>query len=102
MGKEVVDMAIKVIIERRIKEGKEEELGQLLRQLRAKALMAPGYISGQTLRSVEDPRLYVVISTWKSLEDWRRWEQDTERKELQEKINQLLEEPAKFRVFYFV
>ncbi len=95
-------MAIKVIIERRIKEGKEEELGQLLRQLRAKALMAPGYISGQTLRSVEDPRLYVVISTWKSLEDWRRWEQDTERKELQEKINQLLEEPAKFRVFYFV
>lgn len=95
-------MAIKVIIERRIKEGKEEELGQLLRQLRAKALMAPGYISGQTLRSVDDPRLYVVISTWKSLEDWRKWEQDPERNELQAKINQLLEEPAKFRMFYFV
>lgn len=95
-------MAIKVIIERRIKEGKEEELGQLLRQLRAKALLAQGYISGQTLRSIDDPRLYLVISTWKSLEDWRRWEQDPERNELQAKVNELLEEPPKFRIFYFV
>ncbi len=95
-------MAIKVIIERRIKEGKEGELAQLLRQLRAKALLASGYISGQTLRSVDDPRLYVVISTWKSLEDWREWEKDPERAELQRKIDELLEEPAKFRVFYFV
>ena len=95
-------MAIKVIIERKIKGGKEEELGQLLRQLRAKALLAPGYISGQTLRSIVDPRLYLVISTWKSLDDWRRWEEDPERNELQKKVNELLEEPAKFRVFYFV
>ncbi len=95
-------MAVKVIIERRLKEGKEGELAQLLRQLRAKALLASGYISGQTLRSVDDPRLYLVISTWKSLEDWRNWEKDPERNELQRKIDELLEEPAKFRIFYFV
>ncbi|RLA94056.1 MAG: antibiotic biosynthesis monooxygenase [Deltaproteobacteria bacterium] len=95
-------MAVKVIIERRLKEGKEGELAQLLRQLRAKALLASGYISGQTLRSVDDPRLYLVISTWKSLEDWRNWEKDSERNELQRKIDELLEEPAKFRIFYFV
>jgi len=95
-------MAVKVIIERRLKEGKEGELAQLLRQLRAKALLASGYISGQTLRSVDDPRLYLVISTWKSLEDWRNWEEDPERNELQRKIDELLEEPAKFRIFYFV
>lgn len=95
-------MAVKVIIERRLKEGKEEELAQLLRQLRAKALLASGYISGQTLRSVDDPRLYVVISTWKSLDDWRKWENDPERKEIQRKIEELLEEPAKFRIFHFV
>jgi len=95
-------MAVKVIIERRLKEGKEGGLAQLLRQLRAKALLASGYISGQTLRSVDDPRLYLVISTWKSLEDWRNWEEDPERNELQRKIDELLEEPAKFRIFYFV
>jgi heme-degrading monooxygenase HmoA len=94
-------MAIKVIIERKIKEGKEKEVGELLRALRAKALLAPGYISGQTLRAIDDPNVFVVISTWKSLEDWQRWEQDPERNELQQKINELLQEPPKFRIFYF-
>jgi len=37
-------MAIKVIIERKLKKGKEGELAQLLRQLRYRAMVAPGYI----------------------------------------------------------
>lgn len=95
-------MAVKVLIERKIKGGKEGELSRLLRELRAKALLASGYISGQTLRSVDDPHLYVVISTWKSLEDWKKWETTPERIELVKKIDELLEEPARFRIFYFV
>ena len=95
-------MAIKIVIERRLKKGKEGELAQYLRQLRAKAMLAPGYISGETLRSEDDPQLYLVISTWKSLKDWRNWERDPQRNEIQERINAILEEPAKFRVFQFV
>ena len=95
-------MAIKVIIERRLKKGKEGELAQLLRQLRYRAMVAPGYISGETLRSHDDPNLYMVISTWKSLEDWRRWEENPERNQIQQKINELLKEPASFRIFHFV
>jgi hypothetical protein len=33
------------------------------RQLRMLAIQQAGYISGETLRSIEDPELFLVIST---------------------------------------
>jgi heme-degrading monooxygenase HmoA len=72
-------MAIRVLIERRIVPGNELALSDLLIKLRSKAMHAKGYISGETLRSVDDPFEYLVISTWNSLDDWKNWEADKER-----------------------
>ncbi|RLB04166.1 MAG: antibiotic biosynthesis monooxygenase [Deltaproteobacteria bacterium] len=94
-------MAIKVIIERRVKKGMDTDLAKLMRELRAKAMLAKGYISGETLRAHDDPTLYLVISTWKSLDDWRAWEKNPVRKEIQTKIDSILEEPTQRRVFDF-
>ncbi len=94
-------MAIKVIIERRVKKGMDTDLAKLMRELRAKAMLAKGYISGETLRAHDDPTLYLVISTWKSLDDWRAWEENPVRKEIQTKIDSILEEPTQRRVFDF-
>ena len=58
-------MAVKILIQRKIKPAKENELGEAIRELRSKAIHAQGYISGETLRSIEDPSLHLVISTWK-------------------------------------
>jgi hypothetical protein len=52
-------MAVKVIIERRVPKGKDTDLANLMRDLRAKAMFARGYISGETLRAHDDPTLYV-------------------------------------------
>jgi heme-degrading monooxygenase HmoA len=94
-------MAVKVIIERRVTKGKDTDLANLMRDLRAKAMFTKGYISGETLRSHDDPSLYVTISTWKSFEDWKTWVESPERKEMQAKIDTILDDAAKHRVFDF-
>lgn len=94
-------MAVKVIIERRVKQGMDTNLANLMRELRAKALLAKGYISGETLRAHDDTSLYLVISTWKSLDDWKAWEENPVRKEVQAKIDAILEKPTQMRIFDF-
>ncbi len=59
-------MAVKIIIRRKVGKDKEGRLLPLLIQLRALAAAQPGYISGETLRNVDRPDDYLVISTWQS------------------------------------
>ena len=94
-------MAIRVLIERRIDPENEPALSSLLMRLRSKAMHAKGYISGETLRSLEDPNEYLVIGTWSSLDDWRRWESDQARQDIQSQIDSLLRAPALHRVFVY-
>ena len=88
-------MAIKVLIRRKIKPGKEKELSEVVKELRSVTIRTPGYISGETLRSIEEPSLHLVISTWKSIEDWKSWVNSSERKALEQKKVPILEEPTK-------
>jgi heme oxygenase (mycobilin-producing) len=94
-------MAVKILIYRKIKPGKEKELSQAVRELRFKAMVAQGYISGETLRSVEDPSIQLVISTWKSIENWNNWFNTRERQAFQEKIDVMLEEPTKIAPYEY-
>jgi len=94
-------MAVRVFIEREIDPENEIKLHNLLLKLRAKAIQARGYISGQTLRSVDDPNRFLVISTWNSLEEWRNWENDPDRKAIQEEIDKLLRVPSRVSVYVY-
>lgn len=87
-------MSVKVIVQRKIRPGKENEFAKALRELRSKAVHAHGYISGESLCAIADPSLHVVISTWSSLEDWNRWATSAERKAFQQKTDEMLEAPA--------
>ncbi len=88
-------MAVKILIQRKIKSGKEKELNDAVREIRSNAIHAQGFISAETLRSVEDPSVHLVISTWKSIGDWNRWVDTSERKAFQKKIDAILVEPTK-------
>lgn len=90
---------VKVLAERAIKGRNVGEIVRLLRQLRVKAMQQPGYISGETLHAVDDPNYYLVISTWDSLEDWRKWEKSPERQTAVLEIDALLETPPRTRVY---
>ena len=88
-------MAIKILIERKIRSGEEKEFIKAVKELRAMAIHAQGYISGETLCSTEDPSIHLVISTWRGIEDWNRWADSPERKAFQKKIDTILEVPTK-------
>jgi len=93
---------VRVIIKRRCQPNKEVELEKLLVELRSKAMWQRGYISGETLQSVDAPSLWLVISTWLDAELWKTWENSPERQEMVTKIEQLLVVPEKVSVLSFV
>ena len=94
-------MAVKTIIKRKVPKGKESELFPLLIEMRSKATAQPGYISGETLRNVNDPEDYLVISTWKSVEAWNTWKNHRERAQIIEKIDALLKEKTEYSVYLY-
>ena len=92
-------MTIKVIIERYIRDGAEEEALRLMRELRTKAIFRHGYVSGETLRAIDEPLLITIISTWQSEADWKAWADDPERQQIDSKIAQHLKQPEKLRIY---
>ena len=66
-------MQAKILIKRKFIKGKKNEIISLLKELRSGALQQPGYISGETLTSVEQPQTLMVISSWQDMESWQNW-----------------------------
>lgn len=89
---------IRVLIERRLVEGAEEKLQKAMREIRREAIHTPGYVSGESLRDVSNPRLYVTLSTWRSHEEWEMWRKSELRERFEEKIAPLLTEPERVTV----
>jgi len=83
-------MTVRIIIEREVEPGQEARLQQLMTLARTKAIKAKGYISGETLRAIDNPNKFVVLSNWNSAEDWKAWERDPERAKLQQELAPLL------------
>ncbi len=91
-------MQAKVVIERHTAPHQEHHVLAIATELRAAAIRQPGYISGETLIDVEDHTALVVISTWRDIEDWRRWESSEERKRLETNMAPLLSRSPRVRV----
>jgi len=61
----------------------------------------PGYISGETLHSLDSPGEIVVISTWQTVEQWRSWVANKERLKIQDQIDMLLREKTGYEVYQY-
>jgi heme-degrading monooxygenase HmoA len=96
-----VDMLVKVLIKRKVTQEKEAALLDLITQLRTLAGRQPGYISGETLRSADNPEEYLVISTWQAMDDWKKWFGSKERAAVQEKIDKILGKKTEYEVFQY-
>ncbi|MCF8067359.1 MAG: antibiotic biosynthesis monooxygenase [Desulfobacterales bacterium] len=94
-------MAIKVFIKRKVLPDKTESLFPLLIKIRNLAFRQPGYISGETLKRIDHPGHYLVISTWQSFENWRAWILSDERTEVQDEIDDLLGEKTEYEVYQY-
>ncbi len=94
-------MAVKVLIKRKVTEDKAREMIPLFKQMRVQANNQPGYISGETMRSLDNPDEFLVISTWASSEDWKNWVNSAGRKEVQDKIDALLGGKTEYEIFHY-
>jgi heme-degrading monooxygenase HmoA len=94
-------MAVKVLIKRRVAQDKAKALIPLVRQMRASAATQTGYITGETLRSLDNPEEFLVISTWQSSGDWKNWLKSEERNKVQEKIDDLLGGETDYEIFHY-
>jgi heme-degrading monooxygenase HmoA len=86
---------IRVLIERLVLPGTEEKLLAALLAMRRDAVHAPGYISGETLHDMVDPRHYVIISTWRSRAAWDTWAGRDARQRTRTQIAPMLAAPEK-------
>jgi heme-degrading monooxygenase HmoA len=48
---------------------------------------------------MDDPHNYIVVTTWQSVDDWKKWEKNAERKKIQAKIERLMARSTKTRIF---
>ena len=94
-------MAVKVLIKRKVPENKAREMIPLFRQMRALAMNQEGYISGETLRNLNSPEEFIVISTWQSSDHWNNWLKSTERQNIQNKIDELLGGNTRYEVYHY-
>lgn len=95
-------MAIKVLIKRRIPEKfYDPQFGDLVRQLRGLVLSQKGYISGETLRRIDDPRDYLVVATWQDVASWEAWKASPMRAEVQKQIDALLGVPTEYAAYEY-
>lgn len=92
-------MTVKIFIRRKVAANNILELTVLLKKLRALTLSQPGYIYGETLRRIDVDDECLVISTWRSLEDWDNWFNNRERLTTQEEIDELLGEKTEYAIY---
>jgi heme-degrading monooxygenase HmoA len=91
-------MAVRIIIDRKVKKGKEADFAKLLRRLRSKAIFSRGYITGEMLRVQNDPQNYIVISAWQSVADWEKYERVPETSKIRARIEKLMARPTKVQI----
>jgi heme oxygenase (mycobilin-producing) len=101
-------MTVRVLMTRRVPKltnGLEatmlRNLYELLFELRNMANHQPGYISGETMRNVEDRNEYLVISTWKSLEAWQEWFANEKRAEKEGNVDALLGSATVYKIYSY-
>ena len=92
-------MAVKVLIKRKIKDGKLNEASKLLIKARYSAMGQQGYISSETLTDCDDPNKVVVISMWQKIENWNQWKKSDLRSETEIGFESVLDGPTEYEAY---
>ena len=92
-------MAVKIFIKRKVQVDNAAQLNILLKKLRALTLEQPGYLSGETFERIDKKDESMVISTWRSVEDWNTWVNNPKRTEIQTMIDKLLGEETEYAMY---
>lgn len=89
---------IRVIIERHIAHTLETTYETVAKNTLQKAVSADGFISGESLRNANDANHRLILSNWRSIQDWHRWYSSEQRKEMMNELNPILETEEKITI----
>ena len=92
-------MAVKALIERKVKAGHENMVWEMLRDLRGQAVRQKGYLYGETWRSLDNPRIFLVSSTWGSRDHWESWLDDKFRRNMDLRISAFLRTGTTIKIY---
>jgi heme-degrading monooxygenase HmoA len=92
-------MTVKIFIRRKVSPENVLPLTVLLKKLRSLTLNQSGYIYGETLKRVDKKDECMVISTWRSMEDWNAWLKNEERVAIQSEIDLLLGQKTDYAAY---
>ena len=81
---------ITVVVVRHFLQEREKDAARLLGELRRREIKQNGCISSEILWSVDDPSMWVDISTWVHSDQWKKWGVSLERREIKSEMENLL------------
>ncbi|CAH1045208.1 MULTISPECIES: antibiotic biosynthesis monooxygenase family protein [Halomonas] len=90
---------IKVIIERRIMPGLEEEYELAAREAMRVSLGVRGFVGGETLVELGHTDRRLMITKWRDLRAWKEWHSSDARATAMQRILPLLTEDETIRVY---
>ncbi|WP_027966410.1 antibiotic biosynthesis monooxygenase family protein [Halomonas halocynthiae] len=90
---------IKIIIERRIMPGLEDEYEQAARDVMRLVQGVAGFAGGESLVESENSHRRLVITQWRDLRAWKDWSDSSTRQQALQKMLPLLTEDEHVRIF---
>jgi heme-degrading monooxygenase HmoA len=90
---------IKIIIERRIMPGLEDEYEQAAREAMRVSLSVRGFVGGETLVELGHTDRRLMITKWRDLRAWKEWHGSEERAMAMQRILPLLTEDETIRIY---
>lgn len=93
---------IRVLVERRVQEGKIGEYEECARSIQLGAMASEAYLSGEALRDPADPLRYFTLSTWKDVGGWREWVESPSRRGFIAELSSTLAGPEQITIMEHV
>ncbi|MFC2008141.1 antibiotic biosynthesis monooxygenase family protein [Chloroflexota bacterium] len=93
---------ITVVMVRHLLQEREKDAARLLGELRRREIQQNGCISSEILWSVDDPSMWIDISTWTYSDQWKKWEVALEHRDIESEMQNLLVAADKASIFKIV
>lgn len=90
---------IKIIIERHIMPGLEEEYESAAREVMRASITAPGFIGGECLRELDRPERRLLVTKWRDLRAWKEWQHSDLREHIIQRMLPLLTEDERITAY---
>lgn len=92
-------MSVLVISKRIFRMDQTKRLVPLLKALRVEAEKLQGFVSRTTYSKMNDPGECIVISAWETADQWSKYMNQKEVKDLQWQVDSLIGEKTVFEIY---